>query len=1046
MSGNGPANFKGVMVSSTFKDLEEHRSALMQALRKERLFSIGMEDYVLKFIDDIISSSLNMVCDGSAYIGLIGHRYGQIPECAARNPHGYSVTRLEYEEAQRLGRPTLIFIMGDNHPVKKGEVETDPEKMKKLEEFREVVKKNRIYEEFQSLEEFTQKAIHAVANLSHDIYDHEQEGPIAGKANGQDPNKPAPIPRPPAFHAVPPYIGSHNFVGRKAQLDDLNDWANPANPHPVLLYEAIGGTGKSMLTWEWATKHAPATRGDWAGRFWYSFYEKGAEMANFCRQALAYITVRPAEDFKKMKTPELGDALLRHLNATPWLIVFDGLERVLVAYHRFDAAQISDEEAGEAVDQIASRDACDAIRPEDGDLLRALATASPSKLLLTTRLVPQALFNSSKQIVPGVLHVRLPGLRPLDAEALFRACGVTGDSNAIQNYLQTHCDCHPLVIGVLAGLINNYLLDRGNFDAWAMDPDYGLALNLAELDLVQKRNHILKFAIESLSTESRQLLSTLALLSEAVDYPTLCALNPLLPPEPEKPELPPRKDGQTASERKEEHQRAIEEYEKALKERLKSPQFSAAKKKLPEIVRDLESRGLLQYDRSSKRHDLHPVVRGVAAGGLGQGEKERYGQKVVDHFSSQPHNPYEEAESIEDLRDGLNMVHTLLQMGRFQKAIDVYRGDFSQALLFNLEVHAEVLSLLRPFFSLGWGVLPKDVDDRSGAYLVNDAGNALFRLGVNDEALKAYSAGLEYHLREENLVNLFIILANIGSFFSDENRLARAERCGLLALDLAGLLGDMNSLFRVRLSRFDQLSDFGRFDEAEKMWRLLDPMGRDWPRNLYRPGDAEQNFAWFCFRQGKLEEEHLCLTEKLACKGKDRWLIRNLHHLRGRWFLEQGEFGPAADSLHEAVRMAREAGVIDGDSIEAETLLALSQFHLGRLADPAQVAERLAEAKRPYHLGLAKLWKAISEIGKAEKHALAAYKWAWADGEPYVRRYELNKARALILELGEEIPDLPAYDPARDEKLPWEDKVAEAIEKLRAENEAKKAAEAGGEK
>ena len=65
------------------------------------------------------------------------------------------------------------------------------------------------------------------------------------------------IPAPPALYAEPRYIGSHAFVGRAAQLATLNDWAAPADAHPVLLFEAIGGTGKSMLTWEWITRHAP---------------------------------------------------------------------------------------------------------------------------------------------------------------------------------------------------------------------------------------------------------------------------------------------------------------------------------------------------------------------------------------------------------------------------------------------------------------------------------------------------------------------------------------------------------------------------------------------------------------------------------------------------------------------------------------------------------------------------------------------------------------------------------------------------------------------
>ena len=47
---------------------------------------------------------------------------------------------------------------------------------------------------------------------------------------------------------------------------------------------------------------------------------------------------------------------------------------------------------------------------------------------------------------------------------------------------------------------------------------------------------------------------------------------------------------------------------------------------------------------------------------------------------------------------------------------------------------------------------------------------------------------------------------------------------------------------------------------------------------------------------------------------------------------------------------------------------------------------------------------------------------------------------SVLNELSAEIPNLPSYDPAKDEKFPWEDKVAAAIEKLRAENEAKKAA------
>lgn len=71
----------------------------------------------------------------------------------------------------------------------------------------------------------------------------------------------------------------------------------------MLLFEAIGGAGKSMLTWEWTTHHANTARDDWAGLFWYSFYEKGAVMADFCRRALAYMTGQPLDALQKKSSP-----------------------------------------------------------------------------------------------------------------------------------------------------------------------------------------------------------------------------------------------------------------------------------------------------------------------------------------------------------------------------------------------------------------------------------------------------------------------------------------------------------------------------------------------------------------------------------------------------------------------------------------------------------------------------------------------------------------------------------------------------------------------
>jgi tetratricopeptide (TPR) repeat protein len=1008
-----PRRYLGVMVSSTFTDLKQHRAALIKAINGQGLKHNAMEDDSAKPDVDVIDSSLQMVQDAAAYVGVIGQKYGQIPP-GQKNPRKLSITELEFDEALRLDRPILLFVMADKHPLVKADIETNATKRRKLNTFRERAKQmkpgspNRVYATFDSLEEFTSTAIQAVANLRRYLDEQQIVAPEAD-----------PIPAPPAFYAEPPYIGSHKFVGRQAQLDVLSDWAVPADAHPVLLFDAMGGSGKSMLTWEWTTKHATQVRADWEGRFWYSFYERGAIMADFCRRALVYMTGKPLDSFRRMKTPELGELLLHHLQHRPWLLVLDGLERVLVAYHRFDAAQVTDEEASQPTDQIAHRDPCATIRPEDDDLLRALAAATPSKLLITSRLVPRVLLNTAHQSIPGVLRVSLPGLRPADAEALLRSCRVSGASETIQNYLKSHCDCHPLVTGVLAGLINDYLPDKGNFDAWAADSAGGGQLNLANLNLVQKRNNILKAALDALSEKSRQLLSILALLSEAADYPTLRALNPHLPPAPEEVEEP-------------RDPKSLRRWQEMSDARLQSPEFLAAPQKLANTVHDLERRGLLQYDGHTKRYDLHPVVRGVAAGGLGPEETDGYGQRVVDHFSEQAHSPYDEVETLEDVRDGLSVVRTLLKMGRYQPAYDVYRGDLSNALLFNLEAHPEILSLLRPFFPEGWATLPKAVGEHGASYLGTVAAIALDRVGQSEASLAAYGAALAVYLRRADWANACSTMRNISGNLFAQNRLAREDRWLLLSLTLT-ILSDNKDLFIARLFRFQQLARIGQWADAKAIRDLLDTMGRNWLRATYRPGGLEHAYALFHFWQGDLSEEHLAQAEQLAKPGKNRSVIRSIHGLRGEWHLERGEWALAAESLREAVSMARAVGQADA---AAEAQLALARFHLDQLAEPRREAEQLANAKQPFHRALGDLWLAIGDREQAKKHALEAYKWAWADGEPYVHRYELNKAHALLEKLGAEIPRLPPYDPAKDEKLPWEDNVAAAIEKLRAKKEA----------
>lgn len=1003
-----PRVFHGVMVSSTFVDLVSHRKAVEQAIERHDLKAITMERDSAKADGDVLDSSLRMVRDCAAYVAVIGRSYGQVPTCERRNPDGLSLTELEFNEALRLERPILLFIMGDEHAVKARHYEKISGHLKKLDAFRERAKLekpdsrvHRVYAVFQSLREFKKLAQTAISDLR----------VFLDKRRRKRPRPPPParadmqIPKAPAFYAEPPYIGSHAFVGRTDQLGTLDEWASASDSYSILLFEAIGGSGKSMLTWEWVNKHAPKLRTDWGGIFWYSFYEKGAVMADFARRALAYTTGQPLRNFLSTNMVQLAKQLVHELRQRPWLLVLDGLERVLASYHRFDAAQMRDERAGEGDEIIKGRDPASAIRTEDDDLLRALAGVAPSKLLLTTRLTPRALLNSSQQAIQGVRRELLPGLRPAHAEELLRSTGVRGDKRQIQDYLKTHCDCHPLTTGAIAGLINNYLPARGDFDAWVVANDGGARLNLAELGLVQKRNHILQAAIDDLPEAGRRLLSMLALLPSAADYETLRALptHLLTAPTPSKTKKGPKPSGEAGT-----------------------------KARLNAVVTDLEARGLLQYDHRARRYDLHPVVRGVLAGKLTGDERESYGQPVFDHFSQRAHDPWEQATTLDDLHIGLTLVRLLIQMGRYQDAFDTYSGDLADALKDQFGAHNEVLSLLRPLFNNGFGSLPSCVNPETAPDVAQEFAGALYSYGHATESLALMELVIWHSLEVEDWIALANRLGNAAKALDMQNRIAAAVRVITQSLRLAESIPSKLDVFRRNIDLLSMATQLGNWADADNAWRVIAQLGCDWEPSHYSPGHAEIRYAIYRLRRGDLQEEMVAKVEKLASTTRTRLNVVNCHELRTHWHFQRGEWLQATDHLRELIRMSREVG---DDPTGWESQLLFAQFKTGQLENPRRDVELMSSREDADSLLMGRLWLALGEPERAKTHAREEYEFAWADGEPYVQRHRLNEALALFEELGESPPDLPPYDPARDPPFAWEEAVERVIESLGAKEE-----------
>jgi hypothetical protein len=140
----------------------------------------------------------------------------------------------------------------------------------------------------------------------------------------------------------------------------------------------------------------------------------------------------------------------------------DGLERILIAYARMDAARLADEDldqqrtanavtgalglpdsaAQSFVGQHLLRKTAD---PRAGSFLRKLARVRGSRILVSTRLYPTELQTVIGGPVPGSLAYFVAGLSDDDALDLWRAFGVKGSRDALLPLFHSF-DKHPLLI------------------------------------------------------------------------------------------------------------------------------------------------------------------------------------------------------------------------------------------------------------------------------------------------------------------------------------------------------------------------------------------------------------------------------------------------------------------------------------------------------------------------------------------------------------------------------------------------------------------------
>ncbi len=150
-----------VFVSSTFVDLKDERQAVSRAVLNLGHIPAGMELFPAADLDQM-SFIKKVIDDCDYYILIIGGRYGSTSDS------GLSYTEMEYDYAVEKGKPVLAFLHRSSGDLLAKNVETDKEKLEKLELFKKKVSQGRLVEFWTALENLESKALLALTNAFND--------------------------------------------------------------------------------------------------------------------------------------------------------------------------------------------------------------------------------------------------------------------------------------------------------------------------------------------------------------------------------------------------------------------------------------------------------------------------------------------------------------------------------------------------------------------------------------------------------------------------------------------------------------------------------------------------------------------------------------------------------------------------------------------------------------------------------------------------------------------------------------------------------------
>jgi len=486
-----------IFISSTYIDLKDYRQVAIEVANRYECAPLAMEFFMAQ------PDEPTKVCDKEIHkcdilVGIYAHRYGFIPDGQKK-----SITQQEYELAKALGKDCLCFIVQDEFPWNPKFIEHD--KQQALKDFLATIKNEKTVAYFTTPADFESKVSASLGKLllEKTSTNNEERKQLAGKHL---------IPIAPTPFIAHPYPLPPHFTGREAEKALLSNWLHNG-PEPMLVLEAIGGMGKTALSWVWLQQEVLAKNAELDGVLWWSFYDEPFEA--FGQSLFFYLTSKEVRVERGALSDQLS-VLHSILYNNRFLLILDGFERALRGYAGMKAMfmqekGLSPQEAKRAEEEWDRRQR-EPVHPQASQFLRRLATGK-CKTLLTTRLFPAPL-----EEVTGVRHERLAGLSPNDSVRFFRSEGLTGTRAEMERAAAVYGN-HPLMLKLLSTALRRKR---------AKDMTAAFKLDLIDQAEPQK---ILATSFNLLSKDEQQVATTVAVFRSSFGFDAAKALFPEMPPD-----------------------------------------------------------------------------------------------------------------------------------------------------------------------------------------------------------------------------------------------------------------------------------------------------------------------------------------------------------------------------------------------------------------------------------------------------------------------------------------------------------------------------------